>query len=524
MPGLGDLVVNLSADNKKLNAGLDAGKSGIKGFASSAVSLLNPVTAAFTAMAAGVVGVGAAVWGLQGRIATLAGVADKAAQTGLSGKFLQQLEYAADQSGVAAETLTGGIKKLTIAVGSGSKAFESLGLNLADLKKLTPERQFMAVADAISKLPTAAERAAAAVKVFGKSGVDMTNLFAGGLSDINKLMADAQALGIGVSDEGLAKAAAADDAIQRMKSSFSALIDQVAVGLAPTFAKIAGYITDWIPPLTQFLEKFNALDKQAKFVGDVFDASLDLATEHIKENWAEMLQWMIDETAISAKKIGESLERFTVHGQVKKMMKNVGQGVRNAFGVGREEDGKPKVNGVNAAEQRLADVLKQMDNGAQWGLPANVIGGDPIVEGGPQWGQPANVIGGDVPKEKRQTLTDRINKQNGGLVGAFSRAAEAAIGDAQSTGLAIGSFFKGMFTGPEAAKQSATLEEKPSTRIEPRLAGAMQKGSAEAYSAVVNAMARGKDPNVKATEKQTGVLVKAITANKVKFTMVGAFA
>jgi hypothetical protein len=121
MAGLGDLVVNLSANTQKFDKNISKSQGGLKAFATSAMSALNPVTAAFTAMAAGAVGVGAAVWGLTSRIGTLAGVADKAAQTGLSGAFLQQLEYAADQSGVSAETLTGGIKKLTVMIG---KAFQ----------------------------------------------------------------------------------------------------------------------------------------------------------------------------------------------------------------------------------------------------------------------------------------------------------------------------------------------------------------------------------------------------------------
>ena len=56
--------------------------------------------------------------------------------------------------------------------------------------------------------------------------------------------------------------------------------------------------------------------------------------------------------------------------------------------------------------------------------------------------------------------------------------------------------------GGEPAKK-----EKP---IEPRLAGAMQAGSQDAYSTIVQAMIRQADPVVKATEKQTREFVKAI--------------
>ena len=58
-----------------------------------------------------------------------------------------------------------------------------------------------------------------------------------------------------------------------------------------------------------------------------------------------------------------------------------------------------------------------------------------------------------------------------------------------------------IFTGEPAKK------EKP---IEPRLAGAMQAGSQDAYSTIVQAMIRQADPVIKATEKQTREFVKAI--------------
>ena len=48
-------------------------------------------------------------------------------------------------------------------------------------------------------------------------------------------------------------------------------------------------------------------------------------------------------------------------------------------------------------------------------------------------------------------------------------------------------------------------------KIQPQLAGAMQGGSVEAYSTLVQAMmTRGKDPVVAATEKQTKDLIKGL--------------
>ena len=88
MPGLGrDLVVNLAGNNAKLKSTIAESKGGLKGFASAATSMLNPITAGFAAVAAGAASAGVAVYMFAGRISELAGVADQSVQTGLDGAF-----------------------------------------------------------------------------------------------------------------------------------------------------------------------------------------------------------------------------------------------------------------------------------------------------------------------------------------------------------------------------------------------------------------------------------------------------
>jgi hypothetical protein len=71
-------------------------------------------------------------------------------------------------------------------------------------------------------------------------------------------------------------------------------------------------------------------------------------------------------------------------------------------------------------------------------------------------------------------------------------------------GAAMGTL-SNIFTGEPTEKEQ---------KVEPRLAGAMQAGSQEAYSTIVQAMIRQADPNVKATEKQTRELKKALKENR----------
>jgi hypothetical protein len=501
-----DLVVNLSGNNSKLKSSLKESKSALASFGESAKSFIKPAKAAFAGVAVGAAAAGVAIYAVANRISSLAGIADEAVKTGLSGAFLQRLGYAADQSGVNVETLTGGIKKLTIAIGNAdSKPFEKLGVDFQKLKTLQPEQQFMMIAAAIGKLPTAAERAAASVAIFGKSGVDMANLFAGGMGELNTLLKDAEALGIGISPEGLAKAAAADDAIQRMKASFGALFDQVTVGLAPAFNEVATAIANMIPPITQFIDKFNNLgdmNVKIKFIGELFDASFNVAIESIKANWMKMLDFMLSEGIKFAIKNAKNLVSYASPGALiaSKIM---------------DSQMRPNVEGQTRLETAKLDfqnVLSQLDKPQ---LP-------PVEAFNPALAQGPAALPSDPTK--LTSLASGIAEGVGGMFDQISLAATSKLTDLKIKGGFLGASIERMFSG-EKTKAVKPEVTKAAGREIASTAGGMARGSAEAFSTIVKAMMGNRDPNVIATQKQTVALTKAIKENKPQqFTTVGAFA
>jgi len=556
MSGLGDLVVNLSANTQKFDKNISKSQVGLKSFGTSALAALNPVTAAITGMVAGAVGLGAAVWGLSGRIGDLAGVADKAAQTGLSGAFLQQLEFAADQSGVSAETLTGGIKKLTVMIGKagdGSKeAAESLkdiGLSAKDLQKLSPEQQFEKVAAGIGKIPTAAGRAAAAVKIFGKSGIEMTTLFSGGLDEITKLMQDARDIGIGLDDAQLKRVADADDALQKMYASIGAMVDQVAVGLAPAFETVAENVTGLIGPVTKLFDTFNNMDDKWSWMGDTLLASFDVAIEKIKVHWSKMISDLMVGTA----NFGFDVANFAFD------MTNPGlmaqRGIEMAQNAGAMQGGGQ--DGLAVAQARLDGLLGQFKAAADENKPKNDVpkrfeGDTPAInhlnEVFAEWDRLSaersaasaallsasedNLIAAAdrltkaenalmhhadvvVPAAGKAVGQERFNSgvsdwfgkikdsASGGLLSDIGNAAGGMMDRAKIQAGAMGGMLDGWF--------GAFDEKKNQRELKPQMAGAMQAGSVEAYSTLVQAMmTRGKDPVVAATEKQTKDLIKGL--------------
>jgi hypothetical protein len=101
---------------------------------------------------------------------------DVAQRTGIGVEALQGYGAAAKLAGTDVETFARSLQKLTLNIGEAAnnekqqKAFADLGLVFDELRQKSPTEQFEAVADAISRITDPAERAAAAVSVFGKTG------------------------------------------------------------------------------------------------------------------------------------------------------------------------------------------------------------------------------------------------------------------------------------------------------------------------------------------------------------------
>jgi ribosomal protein L12E/L44/L45/RPP1/RPP2 len=103
-------------------------------------------------------------------------------KTGISVESLSLLKPIAEQSGVSLEGLAKGMQKLATAMveaAGGSKeqveTFSRLGVSVKDAAgQLRPtEDVLLDLADAFAAMPDGAEKSALAVKLFGKSGVEL---------------------------------------------------------------------------------------------------------------------------------------------------------------------------------------------------------------------------------------------------------------------------------------------------------------------------------------------------------------
>ncbi len=166
---------------------------------------------------------------------------------GISVEALSTLRFAAQLSDVSLETLQKGIKGLSqniaeanTGVGDGAQVFEALGISVknADGSMKSTEAVLLQVADIFANLEDGAVKTALAVKLFGKSGMDMIPFLNQGAAGITQLTAEAERLGLKLTTETARSAEAFNDNLTALKASSSSLGIALARDFLPELTNI----------------------------------------------------------------------------------------------------------------------------------------------------------------------------------------------------------------------------------------------------------------------------------------------
>jgi hypothetical protein len=186
---------------------------------------------------------------------SLDSINDLSARTGIGVEALQGYGLAAKMAGVDTEQFGVAVQKLAVNIGKATpgdaldKSLKAINLSVVELRGLAPEQQFTAIGNAISVLPTAADRAAAAVAIFGKQGAALAPLFREGAASIEDLKAKAERLGIIVSETQINNVADMNDAFDLVRATVQGIIGQVVGNLAPAVTEVTNqflkFVEEW---------------------------------------------------------------------------------------------------------------------------------------------------------------------------------------------------------------------------------------------------------------------------------------
>ena len=176
-----------------------------------------------------------------------------AARLGMTYGELAGLSLAGDLAGVSMDTIGAAVTKADVAfvrAAEGSKtaadAFASIGLSLDNLQGLSAAERFDAIVDAIAALPTEAQRAEAAVQLFGRSGAQLLPLFAGGAEGIAAARAEAERFGLALTGMQGQNVEAMNDAFTRAQQAVAGVVQQVVAYLAPAIENVTTAFSEFI--------------------------------------------------------------------------------------------------------------------------------------------------------------------------------------------------------------------------------------------------------------------------------------
>lgn len=196
----------------------------------------------------------------------------------VSTKFVEGLEYGAKRARVSFKQFELGITGIQTSLSKAEKgnskavrAFNDLGLSWKKLQQLSPEKQMVAVSEAIHQLPEEKRLAALSSILTGggtgkvKQAQALMPLFKEGVEGINKMVEAGDRFGVQWNKTIEDAVARSMDARNQFDSAFEGFEKQIAAGLAPAMADILETFTKWI-------DKANKMGQIQKVAGEIGEA------------------------------------------------------------------------------------------------------------------------------------------------------------------------------------------------------------------------------------------------------------
>lgn len=149
-------------------------------------------------------------------------------RTGMGVEALQKFAFAGSAVGVSAEQIGLAMTKINRGIGAGSTAtaagLRDIGLSLQDVAKLQPDQQLAKIMGALDKIPNAANKAQAAIALFGPRLGPPLAAFSGSLEEAMKKAVE---FGAVISEKDVAAADQLGDNLGFLKLGFEGLINTV---------------------------------------------------------------------------------------------------------------------------------------------------------------------------------------------------------------------------------------------------------------------------------------------------------
>ncbi|MDX1486588.1 MAG: hypothetical protein R3268_00200 [Acidiferrobacterales bacterium] len=170
---------------------------------------------------------------------------------GMTTAELYGMKQAGELAGVSNDKLTAGLERMQRRVGLAAKgtgaavrAIDELGLSASEISKMGADEQYRVIAERISQVEGAANQAALAYEIFGRSGQQMLKLMNGGNEVMDEAAKRADRIGLALNRIDSAKVEASQDALTKASDAAQGLMNRITAKMAPAIELVANMFTD----------------------------------------------------------------------------------------------------------------------------------------------------------------------------------------------------------------------------------------------------------------------------------------
>ena len=280
-------------------------------------------------------------------------VGDIATEIGADPTELLALEAAAKQTGVSIEQLQVGLEKMTVRAAeamNGSKEaaviFQRLGVSAAEINQLTPEAGFRRLADAFAAIPNAGERAALAVKMFGKGNIELLDTLELGSKGLEEIRKQSILFGNVVTEQAKRAADEWERSVGVLKTAWNGLEVSLASGAS---AMIIG-----ISAVTEKLGETIAFTRAA-VTGDMYTAAQIAGWEDVNVAAAKATK-SVEAVAEATRRAAEASQKIALANKMKEVSEQ-----QELYNAKLKESDETIRRIVDEDQKLLANLREQLD-------------------------------------------------------------------------------------------------------------------------------------------------------------------
>lgn len=225
---------------------------GIKGAESKAKKLGGGLKTAFAVGAAAVGVTAGAIAGMSKKLtdgvkatAEYGDNVDKMSQKmGISSKAYQEWDAVMKHSGTTIDALKPSMKTLATQAEKGSDAFQKLGISQEEVASLSQEDLFARTIEGLQNMEEGTERTALTSQLLGRGATELGALLNTSAEETQKMKDRVNELGGVMGDDAVKNAAAFEDQLQDMQTSFEGLKRNLLSDFMPAFTEAMGGLTE----------------------------------------------------------------------------------------------------------------------------------------------------------------------------------------------------------------------------------------------------------------------------------------